>query len=217
MIGNDWDEVLDELFSSNTFLNIYENVIEEFKNNICYPEFSNIFRALMLTSFKNVKVVLIGQDPYPASGEADGLSFSNSSGKLPGSLKNMFLELERDLGIVNTYGDLSSWAREGVLLLNSILTVESSKSLSHKRLKWEKITDRIILEINKKTTPVVFILLGNFAISKEKLITNNKHLVIKYSHPSPAAPKMFLGCSIFSKTNDFLVENNIKPIDFTIV
>lgn len=217
MIGNDWDIVLDELFSSDTFLNIYEKVKEEYKNNVCYPDFKDIFRALSLTSYSNTKIILLGQDPYPSSGEADGLSFSNSVGKLPGSLKNMFLELERDLEIVNTSGDLSSWAREGVLLLNSILTVERSKTLSHKSLKWEKVTDQIILEINKKTTPVVFILLGNFAKSKEKLITNDIHLVIKYSHPSPAAQKSFIGSSVFSKANEFLIENNIEPVDFTIV
>ena len=167
-----------------------------------------------------VKVVILGQDPYHGEGEAHGLSFSVQDGvKLPPSLQNIFKELYNDLGIKNgTTGDLTPWARQGVLLLNSVLTVIKDKAASHKELGWQLLTDHIIKLLNQKEEPVVFILWGNFARSKKKYITNNKHLIIESAHPSPlSAYNGFFGSKPFSKANNFLKENKIKEVDFTLL
>ena len=218
MIGNDWDEKLNVVWNSNGFKKFMDIIKKEYNTKTCYPEYNNIFNALRLTSYKDTKVVIIGQDPYHGEGEAHGLSFSVQEGTpLPPSLQNIFKELYNDLGIKNTKGDLTKWAKEGVLLLNSILSVEKDKPLSHSKLGWQLLTDHIIKLLNLKEEPVVFILWGNFARSKKELITNKKHFIIESVHPSPlSASRGFFGSKPFSKTNNFLKKNNIKEIDFTL-
>lgn len=219
MIGNDWDEILKPVWESAGFNKFLNKVKDEYKNYTCYPKYENIFNALKLTPYSNVKVVIIGQDPYHGEGEAHGLSFSVQRGvKLPPSLQNIFKELNDDLGIKNeTYGDLTPWAKEGVLLLNSILTVRKDSPLSHKDLGWQLLTDHIIKILNLKKEPIVFILWGSFARSKKVFITNKQHLVIESTHPSPySARNGFFGSKPFSKTNDFLKKNNEKEINFKL-
>ena len=175
-IGNDWDFVLKNVWESDGFKKFMNKVNDEYKNHICYPEYENIFNALKKTPYKNIKIVIIGQDPYHGEGEAHGLSFSVRRGiKLPPSLQNIFKELYDDLHVdIPTCGDLSHWADEGVLLLNSILTVRKDSPLSHKDLGWQLLTDHIIKLINLKPESVVFILWGGYARSKKKFITNKK-------------------------------------------
>jgi len=219
MIGNDWDEVLKSVWNSEGFHKFMRRVEEEYKYYTCYPEFNNIFNALKQTSYKDTKVVIIGQDPYHGEGEAHGLSFSVQKGiKLPPSLQNIFKELYDDLGIKNgDCGDLTPWAKEGVLLLNSVLTVRKDSPASHKDLGWQLLTDHIIKLLNLKKEPVVFILWGNFARSKKQFITNPKHLVIESTHPSPfSARSGFFGSKPFSKTNEFLKKNNLKEVNFKL-
>ena len=219
MIGNDWDIVLKNVWESPGFNKFMDKVKEEYKNYTCYPKYENIFNALKLTPYNNVKVVIIGQDPYHGEGEAHGLSFSVQKGvKLPPSLQNIFKELYDDLGVKNgESGDLTPWAKEGVLMLNSILTVRKDSPLSHKDLGWQLLTDHIIKLINLKKEPVVFILWGSFARSKKVFITNPKHLVIESTHPSPfSAYNGFFGSKPFSKTNEFLKKNKIKEVNFTL-
>jgi len=219
MIGNDWDKVLNIIWKSEGFKKFINIINNEYKNKIIYPEKNNIFNALKLTPYKNVKVVIVGQDPYHGINEAHGLSFSVQKGvNIPPSLQNIYKELENDLGINPAkYGDLTKWAQEGVLLLNAVLTVEKDKPASHKGLGWELLTDFIIKKLNKKDEPIVFILWGNFARSKKIFITNNKHLIIESTHPSPfSARNGFFGSKPFSKTNNFLIKNNIKPIDWQL-
>ena len=217
MIGNDWDEKLNIIWNSEGFKRFYHIVENEYNNKIIFPPKDHIFEALKLTSYANTKVVIVGQDPYHGEGEAHGLSFSVMDGvKIPPSLQNIYKELYNDLGIIpKKTGNLSGWAKEGVLLLNSILTVEKDKPLSHKKYNWETFTDAIIKKINEKETPVVFILWGNYAKSKAKLITNKNHLVLTSSHPSPFSCNYgFFGSKPFSKTNNFLISKKISPVDF---
>lgn len=219
MIGNDWDMVLSSVWESPNFKRFMDKVKEEYKNYICFPKWDDIFNALKYTSYKDTKVVIIGQDPYHGQGQAHGLSFSVKKGvKLPPSLQNIFKELYDDLGIKNEgCGDLSPWTKEGVLLLNSVLTVRKDSPASHKDLGWQLLTDHIIKLLNLKKEPVVFILWGNFARSKKALITNPKHLVIESTHPSPfSARNGFFGSKPFSKTNNFLKQNKIKEVNFTL-
>ena len=216
MIGNDWDQVLSKVWESPGFDKFMNKVKDNYKNHTCFPKYENIFNALKLTPYKDVKIVIIGQDPYHGEGEAHGLSFSVQEGvKFPPSLQNIFKELYNDLGIKNTKGDLTPWAKEGVLLLNSILSVEKDKPLSHKDLGWQLLTDHIIKLINLKEEPVVFILWGSYARSKKEFITNKKHLIIESAHPSPlSASRGFFGSKPFSKANNFLKEHNIKEVNF---
>lgn len=219
MIGNSWDKVLKEMFDSKEYQAFFQKIEKEYQNKIIYPKKENIYNALKLTPYENVKVVIVGQDPYHGENEAHGLSFSVQKGiKLPPSLKNIYKELLNDLNIVEpNCGDLTSWAKEGVLLLNSVLTVEKDKPASHAKIGWNKYTDYIIQKINEKETSVVFILWGNFAKTKRELITNPKHLIITSAHPSPfSARNGFFGSKPFSKTNEFLKENNIKPINWQL-
>ena len=219
MTNNYWDVVLKEEYEKNYFKNIAMFINKEYKEKIVYPPKRDILRALKLTDYNDVKVVILGQDPYHGVGEANGLAFSVNDGiKLPPSLQNIYKELNSDLNIpISTKGDLTCWAKEGVLLLNTVLTVEKDRPASHKNLGWENFTDAIIKKINEKDTPVVFILWGNFAKSKKNLITNPKHLIIESSHPSPFSCNYgFFGSRPFSRTNKFLRENNIKEIDFTV-
>ena len=189
---------------------------KEYNERVIFPLKSNIFKAFSLTNYDNVKVVILGQDPYHGVNEANGLAFSvNENIKLPPSLKNIFKELESDLNIKNDKGDLSNWAKQGVLLLNTVLTVVKDTPASHKNIGWEIFTDEVIKIINEKEEPVVFILWGNFARSKKKYITNPKHLIIESTHPSPfSCNNGFFGSKPFSKTNNFLRKNNIKEIDW---
>lgn len=219
LIGNKWDEVLAEEYQKEYFKKIILYINKAYKERPIFPPKNYILRALSLTDYDNVKVVILGQDPYHGVGEANGLAFSVNNGvKLPPSLKNIYKELKDDLNIeISNKGDLTCWAKEGVLLLNSVLTVEKDKPASHKNLGWQNFTDAIIKKVNGKEEPVVFILWGNFARSKKSLITNPKHLILESTHPSPfSSNNGFFGSRPFSKTNNFLRKNNIKEIDFTI-
>ncbi len=216
MIGNDWDIVLAQEYQKDYFLKIKDKVRQAYKDKIIFPPAKKVFYALRETSYKDTRVVILGQDPYHGEGEANGLCFSVNDGiKMPPSLNNIYKELYDDLGIKRTSTDLSDWAKSGVLLLNSVLTVEKDKPASHKNIGWEEFTDSIIKKLNEKEEPVVFILWGNFAKSKIKYITNPKHLVISSSHPSPFSVNYgFFGSKPFSKTNNFLKKNNLKEIEW---
>ena len=217
MIGNDWDNELSTVFNGEGFKKFYHIVEHEYATKTIFPPKNYIFNALKLTSYKDVKVVIVGQDPYHGVNEAHGLSFSVQKGvKVPPSLKNIYKELYDDLGVKPCdNGDLTRWAKQGVLLLNSVLTVEKDKPASHKNLGWERLTDYIIKLLDNKEDPVVFILWGNFAKSKSSLITNPKHLVITSPHPSPFSARYgFFGSKPFSKTNDFLKKNHLEPINW---
>lgn len=219
MIGNDWDSKLSVIFASEGFKRFFKIIDNEYNTKTIYPLKENIFNALKLTSYKDTKVVIVGQDPYHGEGEAHGLSFSVQKGiKLPPSLKNIYTELQDDLGIEPAReGDLTKWAKEGVLLLNSTLTVVKDTPNSHSKLGWSLFTDYIIKTLNEKEEPVVFILWGNFARSKKAFITNKRHLVIESAHPSPFSARYgFFGSRPFSKTNEFLKKNNIKEIDWNL-
>lgn len=219
MIGNDWDEILKVVEDSPGFKKFLHIVDNEYKIKTIYPLKENIFNAFKLTPYKNVKVVIVGQDPYHGEGEAHGLSFSvQDPTPLPPSLKNIYKELKDDLGIEPaTSGDLTKWALEGVLLLNSTLTVVKDTPNSHSKLGWSNFTDYVIKVLNNKKEPVVFILWGAFARSKKVFITNPKHLIIESAHPSPFSARYgFFGSKPFSRTNDFLEKNNLKPIDWDI-
>lgn len=219
MIGNDWDDILKEEYDKSYFKEMTAFLIKEYQEKTIYPKESEIFKAFRLTPYNKVKVVILGQDPYHDVGQAEGLSFSVKEGiKRPPSLINIYKELFDDLGYnIVENGSLVKWANEGVLLLNSILTVEKDKAASHSKIGWEEFTDQVIKKINEKDTPVVFILWGSFARSKKKYITNKKHLIIESAHPSPlSAYNGFFGSKPFSKTNDFLSKNGLKPIDWNL-
>lgn len=211
-----WDSILQEEYNKEYFRNIVKYINQVYSKDEIYPPKKDILRALKLTDYDDVKVVILGQDPYHGLGEANGLSFSVNHGvKMPPSLRNIFKELYDDIGIDRVDTDLSDWAREGVLLLNSVLTVRKDTPLSHDKIGWQIFTDAIIKKINEKKVPVVFILWGNYAKSKKKLITNDNHLIIESAHPSPfSANYGFFGSKPFSRTNDFLRKNNIKEIEW---
>ena len=218
MIGNDWDEALKVIWNSNGFKNFYNKIMTEYDTKTIYPSKNYIFNALKLTSFKDTKVVIVGQDPYHEEHQAHGLSFSVQKGvKLPPSLQNIYKELEADLDIKpRVDGDLTGWARQGVLLLNAVLTVEKGHAGSHRNMGWELLTDYIIKVLNTKSTPVVFILWGNFAKEKAKLITNSIHYIIMSPHPSPfSAYSGFFGSRPFSKANNYLTTHGLTPIDWS--
>ena len=219
MTGNNWDIVLNDVYHEPYFINIVKFVNQIYKEKTVFPPKTKILKALTTTDYNDVKVVILGQDPYHGVGEANGLAFSVSDGiKLPPSLRNIYKELHDDLGIpISNNGNLECWAKEGVLLLNAVLTVEKDKPASHKNVGWETFTDTIIQKLNEKETPIVFILWGAFARSKKKYITNPKHLVIESPHPSPfSASYGFFGSKPFSRTNNFLIQNHITPIDWTV-
>lgn len=219
MIGNDWDQKLKLIWESEGFKRFMDMINKEYNTKTIYPPKNYIFNALKLTPYSNTKVVIVGQDPYHGDGEAHGLSFSVQEGiKLPPSLKNIYKELYDDLGILpSTTGDLTKWGKEGVLLLNAVLTVEKDKPASHRNLGWERLTDYIIKILNQKEEPVVFILWGNFAKEKAKLITNPNHYIITSPHPSPFSARYgFFGSKPFSKANNFLKEHNIKEVDWNL-
>lgn len=219
MIGNDWDNLLSDEYKKDYFIKLMDFVNKEYKDKTIYPKKCEIFNAFRYTSYENTKVVILGQDPYHGENQAEGLSFSvKNCVRKPPSLQNIFKEMEEDLKIpYPTTNSLVPWSRQGVLLLNTVLTVEEKKPASHKDIGWETFTDEVIKKLNNKNTPIVFILWGNFARGKKKLITNPIHYVIESAHPSPfSAYNGFFGSRPFSKTNQFLKENNIEEIDWQL-
>lgn len=219
MIGNKWDKLLKEEYDKEYFKNLINFVKEEYKKKTIYPKQNEIFNAFRYTDFDNVKVVILGQDPYHEENQAEGLSFSVSNDVLkPSSLQNIFKELQSDLGIpFPKHNSLKPWARQGVMLLNAVLTVEAHQAASHQKKGWEIFTDEVIKIINKKEEPVVFILWGNFAKSKKPLITNPIHYIIESAHPSGlSASRGFFGSKPFSKTNEFLKSKGLKEIDWRV-
>ena len=219
MITKNWDNILRDEYHKQYFIKLREKVHDLYKEKTIFPPYDNIFEAFKLTDYNDIKVVIIGQDPYFNKGQAEGLCFSVKEGvPFPSSLKNIFKELNSDLGLpIPKSGSLRNWAKQGVFLLNTILTVEEGKPLSHKDLGWEIFTDKVIEKINEKETPVVFILWGNNAKSKKRLITNKNHYIIESVHPSGlSASRGFFGSKPFSKTNEFLKEKKINPVDFLL-
>lgn len=214
MFNNDWDNILSGEINKDYFKNIINAVDNLYKEKEIYPKKEDIFNAFKIP-YRDVKVVILGQDPYHGEGEAHGYAFSCLKKPIPPSLKNIYKELYSDLGIERVDSDLSDWAKSGVLLLNSVLTVEKDKPASHKFVGWEEFTDNVIKKLNEKDDPVVFILWGNFAKGKMKYITNPKHLIISSSHPSPFSVNYgFLGSKPFSRTNEFLKKNGMEEIEW---
>ena len=219
MLGNDWDLVLKDEINKEYFKKLINFINNEYNKKIIYPKKTEIFKAFRNTSYEDTKVVILGQDPYHEKNQAEGLAFSVKIGvQKPPSLNNIFKELHDDLGYsIPKNGSLEKWSREGVLLLNTVLTVEASKAASHKDIGWETFTDAVISKLNEKNTPIVFILWGSFARSKKKLITNKTHYVVESAHPSPlSAYNGFFGSKPFSKTNSFLKSKGLKEIDWEI-
>lgn len=218
-IEEGWYKVLKEEFESSYFAALKEQLIQEKRQYIVYPPGSLIFNAFNLTPFDKVKVVILGQDPYHNPGQAHGLAFSVPNGIMPPpSLQNIFKEMQDDLGLpIPQSGNLEKWAKEGVLLLNASLTVRANMAASHSRLGWTQFTDAAIKALSREKEHLVFILWGNYAIAKEQLIDSRKHLILKTVHPSPlSASRGFFGCHHFSKTNEYLINNGIKPIDWNL-
>ena len=218
-IEEKWYEVLKGEFESPYFIDIKTFLIEEKRQHIVFPPSPLIFNAFNLTPFENVKVVILGQDPYHNIGQAHGLAFSVPDNiQKPPSLQNIFKELNQDLGIsIPLNGNLEKWAKEGVLLLNASLTVRAHEAASHAKIGWQRFTDAAIKALSEYKQNLVFILWGNYAIAKENLIDHNKHLILKTVHPSPlSASRGFFGCRHFSKTNEYLIKNNITPIDWSL-
>lgn len=218
-IGNDWDQVIGEEFKKEYYLKLRTFLKEEYSRYTVYPDMYSIFSALKMTPYSSVKAVILGQDPYHEPDQAFGLCFAVKDGtKLPPSLVNIYKELESDLGIPPSQsGDLTCWAKQGVLLLNTVLTVRRGAANSHKGKGWEILTDEIIKRLNEREEPIVFILWGANARSKKALITNPKHRIIESAHPSPlSAFNGFFGSRPFSKTNQFLVSNRIPPINWKV-
>lgn len=217
-LGNDWDQILAGEFEKEYYLNLREFLKREYSSQLIYPEMHNIFNALKATPFNQVKVVILGQDPYHEPGQAHGLCFSVKPGVAkPPSLVNIFKELKSDLGVeVPPDGCLEDWAKNGVLLLNTVLTVRHGQANSHKGKGWEQFTDRVIMALNDREQPMVFILWGANAQSKESMITNPNHLILKSAHPSPlSAHKGFWGGRYFSKANYFMSQFG-DPVDWDI-
>lgn len=218
-IGNSWDEILAGEFDKEYYLKLRQFLIGEYKSRVIYPDMYDIFNALKFTPYEKVKAVILGQDPYHQPGQAHGLCFSVQKGvPQPPSLVNIFKELADDLGITPpSHGNLESWANNGVLLLNTALTVRKNQANSHRGKGWEIFTDRVIELLNERPQPMVFILWGNNAKAKEKLVTNPNHCIIKGAHPSPlSAHYGFWGGKYFSRTNDFLASTGQEPIDWRI-
>ncbi|HYK76058.1 MAG TPA: uracil-DNA glycosylase [Daejeonella sp.] len=216
-----WQEVLEDEFRKNYMIELIDLLQkEQSKGQIIYPPANLVFNAFQHTPFFKVKVVILGQDPYHGAGQAHGLSFSVQKGiSLPPSLKNIFKELSNDIPSFHypSHGDLSSWADQGILLLNTVLTVEASKAGSHQKRGWEKFTDRAIAELSARRQGIIFLLWGKHAQEKASLIDSHKHYILEAAHPSPfSAHRGFLGCHHFSKTNKILIENGQSPINWQI-
>ena len=218
-LGNDWDNILADEWQKPYYLELREFLKKEYSTKTVYPNMNDIFNALKLTSFADTKVVIIGQDPYHGYGQAHGLCFSVKKGVVPPpSLINIYKELHSDIGFkIPNHGELTSWAKQGVLLLNNVLTVREGLPNSHKGKGWENFTDRVIGELNRKEIPVVFLLWGANAQKKAEIITNPIHRKLISVHPSPlSASRGFFGCRHFSTTNEILHENLINPINWEI-
>ncbi|MBE5856277.1 MAG: uracil-DNA glycosylase [Lachnospiraceae bacterium] len=218
-IDNDWLPVLDKEFKKPYYRELYNFVKNEYNTRVVYPPADELFSAFHFTPLSKVKVVILGQDPYHEPGEAHGLCFSVKPGvKIPPSLVNIYKELHDDLGCkIPNNGYLEKWARQGVLLLNTVLTVRAHQAFSHKEKGWETFTDAVIEQLNLIDRPIVFILWGSPAQKKCSMLNNPKHLILKSVHPSPlSAYRGFFGSKPFSKTNDFLVKNGLDPIDWQI-
>lgn len=215
-IGNSWDELLKDDFASESYQRLRAFLAKEYRTRRVYPDMHDIFNALKYTAYEDVKVVILGQDPYHQPGQAHGMCFSvKPDVPAPPSLQNIFKEIEDDVHIKNTSPYLVPWAKQGVLLLNTVLTVRESQPNSHKGMGWEELTDSIIKKLNDRETPMVFLLWGANARSKKQLITNPNHLILETVHPSPlSAYNGFFGCRHFSKCNEFLTKNGVKPIDW---
>jgi len=217
-ISKEWDELLKDDFNSQSYLKLREFLKTEYSTRTIYPSMYDIFNSMKLTSLDKLKVVLLGQDPYHNQGQAMGLSFSVPKGvDKPPSLVNMFKELKSELGIdPPPHGDLTGWAKQGVLLLNTVLTVREHQANSHKGMGWEKFTDSIIKKISDNKEHVVFLLWGGNARSKKPLIDTKKHLILECAHPSPlSAYNGFFGCGHYLKANEYLTKNGIQPIDWS--
>ena len=216
--NNSWDQLLEDEFNKPYFINLMKFLENEYQEKTIFPKQEDLFNAFKYTKYEDVKVVILGQDPYHEIGEAQGLSFSIPNDiMITPSLRNIFKELNSDLAIeIPKSGNLTKWANEGVLLLNTVLSVESGKAGSHQNKGWESFTDRIIEVLNKREKPIIFVLWGNFAKSKKKLIGNN-HIILEAAHPSPlSAYHGFFGCKHFSKINEILKNNNQKEIDWNL-
>ena len=213
-ISESWYNVLENIFEGKSWLNLSNTIRKLYKKKTIYPSPNNIFNAYDLTPFDDVRVVIIGQDPYHGESQAHGLSFSVENNNIPPSLKNIFKELEQDLGINNfNSGNLTSWAEQGVLLINSVLTVEKNKANSHQGLGWEDFTQSVISKLSENKKDIVYLLWGKHAQSYKEFIDCDNNLVLTAPHPSPlSAHNGFFGCKHFSKTNDFLQKNGKKPI-----
>lgn len=218
-LGNDWDEILKGEFDKEYYQNLRKFLIAEYKTRVIYPKMEDIFSALKLTSYKDTKVLILGQDPYHGPNQAHGLAFSVNLGiKTPPSLLNMYKELKDELGLyIPNNGYLKPWAQQGILLLNTALTVRAGEANSHAGMGWEIFTDNIIRYLNERKDPVVFVLWGNNARKKKGLITNKNHFILEGPHPSPlSASRGFFGCGHFKKINDILESIGKKGIDWQI-
>ncbi len=218
-LANDWDEKIGGEFQKEYYLRLRRFLKEEYANTTVYPDMYDLFSALKATPFSSVKVVILGQDPYHEPGQAHGMAFSVKPGvPIPPSLLNMYKELNAELGCsIPKNGYLMSWAQQGVLLLNTVLTVRAGEANSHHDKGWELFTDEIIRQLNKRNDPIVFLLWGNNARRKKELITNPNHYVLEAAHPSPlSASRGFMGCGHFKKANEILISHLKSPIDWEI-
>ncbi|MBQ1215447.1 MAG: uracil-DNA glycosylase [Firmicutes bacterium] len=218
-LGNDWDQVLAGEFEKDYYLELRKFLKEEYSTRTIYPSMYDIFNALKHTAYKDVKVVILGQDPYHGPNQAHGMCFSVKKGvAVPPSLVNIYKELKEDVGFeIPNHGFLESWADQGVLLMNTVLTVRGGQANSHKGKGWEIFTDQVIRHLNDREQPMVFLLWGAHAKSKRQLITNPNHMILTAAHPSPlSAYNGFYGCRHFSRTNLFLEEQGMKPIDWQL-
>lgn len=218
-ITNDWADALKSEYSKDYYKKLFDFVGREYATTTVYPPGDDIFNAFHLTPLKDVKVVIIGQDPYHEPGQAHGLSFSVRPGiDIPPSLQNIYKELQTDCNCyIPNNGYLVKWAEQGVLLLNAVLTVQAHKAASHQGKGWEEFTDAVIKIVNAEDRPIVFMLWGSFARSKKTMLDNPKHLILEAPHPSPlSAYRGFFGCKHFSKANEFLSQNGVTPIDWQI-
>lgn len=219
IISNSWQEVLDEEFQKDYYLALRQFLKKEYAVSLIHPDMYHIFEALALTPYEKVKVVILGQDPYHGPNQAHGLAFSVQPGvKIPPSLVNIYKELEDDLGIAPvSHGNLTAWAKQGVLLLNTVLTVRNGEAFSHRGQGWERFTDAVIEKLNAREQPIIFILWGKPAQAKSEMIDHSRHIILKAPHPSPlSAHRGFFGSKPFSKTNDALIALGEEPIDWQL-
>lgn len=218
-ISNDWLEPLKAEFKKPYYRQLYEKILQEYRTTAVYPPADDIFNAFHLTPLKDVKVVILGQDPYHGTGQAHGLCFSvNKDVEIPPSLVNIYQELHDDLGCsIPEHGCLEKWAKQGVLLLNTVLTVRAHQAMSHRGIGWEEFTDAVIETVNRQDRPVVYLLWGKPAQMKKRMLDNPKQLVLEAPHPSPlSAYRGFFGCKHFSRANAFLEQHGVEPIDWQI-